>query len=261
MNLSKENQTLLALLGYALFGRELNISAEGVDWNQVIAQADRHVVTAFLYPVVKRLAGVPEAVIARARNAAMLAAAKSDDMLHIQDEVVACLAEKGIPCAVLKGFSAARCYPYPELRMPGDIDLLVGAEKIDAARAELEQHGFHDDHETVMHISLEGKGATLELHRSASVFPENEKGRYASAYMENALQSVEQGVIRARAFPVLSLPQQLISLLAHTERHMGSVGIGLRQICDWAITVHAHREEIGEEELTQIDKCGLFCFA
>lgn len=55
MNLSKENQTLLALLGYVLFGRELTISAEGVDWDQVVAEADRHAVTAFLYPGVKRL--------------------------------------------------------------------------------------------------------------------------------------------------------------------------------------------------------------
>mgnify|MGYP000766606757 CR=1 FL=1 len=55
MNLSKENQTLLALLGYALFGRELTISAESVDWDQVVAEADRHAVTAFLYPGVKRL--------------------------------------------------------------------------------------------------------------------------------------------------------------------------------------------------------------
>lgn len=260
MDLSIENQTLLALLSYALFRQELTVRAESVDWNQVIAEADRHVVTAFLYPGVKRLVGVPEAVIHRTRNAAILSAAKADDILHVQDEVIARLREQDIPCAVLKGFSVACCYPYPELRVPGDIDLLMGEEKLETAREVFEQCGFTFDHETVMHISLEGKGVALELHRSASVFPENEKGRYARAYMENALQSAEWGLIREHAFPVLSLPHQLISLLAHTERHMGTSGIGLRQICDWAITVHAHREEIGEEELTQIDKCGLFCF-
>ena len=261
MDLIKENQALLALLSYALFRQELTVCAESVDWNQVIAEADRHVVTAFLYPGAKRLVGVPEAVIHRTRNSAMLAAARADEMLYIQGEIVASLAEKDIPCAVLKGFSVARCYPYPELRVPGDIDLLVGEEKLETAREVLEQRGFRFDHEAEMHISLEGKGVAMELHRSASIFPENAKGRYARAYMEDALQSAERCAIREYAFPVLSLPYQLISLLAHTERHMGSVGIGLRQICDWAITVHAHREEIGEEELTQLDKCGLFCFA
>ena len=42
---------------------------------------------------------------------------------------------------------------------------------------------------------------------------------------------------------------------------MGSVGIGLRQIYDWTVTVHAHREEIGEAELALLDRCGLLCFA
>lgn len=261
MNLSKENQMLLALLAYALFGREVTINAEDIDWNQIIVEADRHVVTAFLYPGVKRLAGVPEGIIHRARSAALLAAAKSDDMLQIQDEVIACLRGEDIPCAVLKGFSVACRYPYPELRVPGDIDLLVGEEKLAAVCAMLEPCGFKRDHETEIHISLEGKGIILELHRCVSVFPENVKGRYACAYMERALRYVERGVIREHAFPVLSLPYQLISLLSHMERHMGSVGIGLRQIYDWAVTVHVHRKEIGEAELALIDRCGLLCFA
>lgn len=261
MNLSKENQTLLALLGYALFGQELTISAENVDWDQVIAEADRHVVTALLYPSLKRLAGVPESVIHRTRNAAILSAAKADDILHVQDEVIARLREQDIPCAVLKGFSVACCYPYPELRVPGDIDILIGEGKLETAREVLEQCGFTFDHETVMHISLEGKGVALELHRSASIFPENAKGWYVRAYMEKALPSVEQGAIREHAFPVLALTHQLISLLAHTERHMGTSGIGLRQICDWAATVHAYRDKIGGPELAQLDACGLLCFA
>ena len=162
---------------------------------------------------------------------------------------------------MLKGFSTACCYPYPELRVPGDIDLLIGEEKLEAACAAMEKIGYTRDHETAMHVNFHGKGVSLELHRSASVFPENEKGQYAYAYMAQALQHVEQAETDGNSFPVLSLPYQMVSLLAHTERHMGSVGIGLRQICDWAVAVRAHREEIGDEELAQLDRCGLLLFA
>ena len=191
----------------------------------------------------------------------MLSAAKADDMLHNQSEVIAALQEKGIPCAVLKGFSVACCYPHSELRVPGDIDLLIGEEKLEAACATMEKIGYTRDHETAMHVNFHRTGVSLELHRSASVFPENEKGWYAHAYMAQALQHVEQAEIDGISFPVLSLPYQMVSLLAHTERHMGSVGIGLRQICDWAVMIHAHREEISEKELIQLDRCGLLLFA
>lgn len=257
----RENQALLALLAYALFGQEMRIDAASVNWDQVVAEANRHAVAALLYPGVKRLPGVPEGVVARVRNAAMLSAAKVDDMLGGQSEVVAALKEHGIPCAVLKGFSVACCYPHPELRVPGDIDLLIGEEKLEAACAAMEKIGYVRDHETAMHVNFHGKGVSLELHRSASVFPENEKGQYAHAYMAQALQHVEQAEIDDNSFPVLSLSYQMASLLAHTERHMGEDGIGLRQICDWAVAVHAHREEIGAEELAQLDRCGLLLFA
>ena len=256
-----ENQTLLALLAYALFAQEMNIDATNVNWDQVIAEANRHAVVALLYPGVKRLVGVPDAVVDRIRNAAMLSAAKADDMLHRQSEVIAALTKRDIPCAVIKGFSVACCYPHPELRVPGDIDLIIGEERMEAACAAMTQIGYIRDHETAMHVNFYGKGVSLELHRSASVFPANEKGRYACAYMAQAPQYVEQVKIDGISFPVLSLSYQMVSLLAHTERHMGSAGIGLRQICDWAVTVLAHRTEIGQEELALLDRCGLLCFA
>lgn len=182
-NEPKENQTLLALLAYALFGQEMNIDAASVDWNHVIAEANRHAVAAPLYPGVKHLAGVPDAVVARVRNAALLSAAKADDMLHNQSEVIDALKEKGIPCAVLKGFNVACCYEYPELCVPGDIDLLIGEENLEAAYAAMAQIGYNRDHETAMHIDFYGKGGSLELHRCASVFPKNEKRQYTHAYM------------------------------------------------------------------------------
>ena len=145
----------------------MSIDAASINWDLVVAEANRHAVTALLYPSVKRLAGVPDAVVDRIRNAAMLSAAKADDMLHSQSEVIAALQEKGIPCAVLKGFSVAYCYPHPELRVPGDIDLLIGEEKLEAACVAMEKIGYMRDHETAMHVNFHGKGVSLELHRSA----------------------------------------------------------------------------------------------
>lgn len=252
---------MLNLLACELFGREMEIDASKVDWHCVLAEANRHVLTAFLYPGLRRLNGVPEEILSRARNAAMLSAARMEEPLRAQDGVLELMRSRGIPCAVLKGFSAACRYPHPELRVPGDIDLLVGNENLERACAALEQAGYRRDHETEMHVNFVGSGLSLEVHRSASVFPDTEKGRAARAYMEQALRHTEPVELHGYAIPVLAVPYQLVSLLAHMERHMSQAGIGLRQICDWAVTVHALREQIGEKEIATLERCGLLHFA
>lgn len=261
MNLSKEDQTLLALLGYAVFGRELTISAENVDWDQVIAEADRHVVMAFLYPGVKRLAGVPEGVVNRIRSAAMMSAAKSDEMLHTQDAIITCLKEKGIPCAVLKGYSVACHYPYPELRVPGDIDLLARADELESACKALEDAGFERELTLEKHECLSRQDAWVEMHQMVTTFPDTPKGIHAKEFMTGAIERVTEAEINGVHFPILNGVDQLIGLLAHKEQHLATSGIGLRQICDWAVTVHAMRDTIGAKEIDELEKCGLLRFA
>ena len=116
---------MLNLLACELFGQEMEIDASKVDWHRVLAEANRHVLTAFLYPGLRRLNGVPEEILSRARNAAMLSAARMEESLRAQDGILDLMRSHEIPCAVLKGFSAACRYPHPELRVPGDIDILV----------------------------------------------------------------------------------------------------------------------------------------
>lgn len=253
---------MLNLLACELFGQRLEIDASKVDWHRVLAEANRHVLTAFLYPGLRRLNGVPEELLSRARNAAMLSAARMEESLRAQDGVLDLMRSREIPCAVLKGFSAACRYPHPELRVPGDVDLLVGGENLERACSALEQAGYRRDHETEMHVNFVGSGGlSLEVHRSASVFPNTEKGRAARAYMEQALRHTEPVELHGYAIPVLAVPHQLVSLLAHMERHMSQSGIGLRQICDWAVAVQARRAQIGEDELQTLERCGLLPFA
>ena len=51
----RDIQALLKLLAWELFGKESDIDADSVDWQHVLAEADRQVLTALLYPGLKRL--------------------------------------------------------------------------------------------------------------------------------------------------------------------------------------------------------------
>ncbi len=79
--------------------------------------------------------------------------------------------------------------------------------------------------------------------------------------MADALQHTETMHMGAYAFPALSGMYQIISLLAHMDQHLATEGIGLRQLCDWAVAVHAQRQQIGAEQLDLLEQCGLLQFA
>ncbi len=182
-------------------------------------------------------------------------------MLQIQREILDLLEQHGIPCAVLKGTSAACLYPHPELRVPGDIDILVSRDKLTATCEILSAQGFHQTQAAEKHTCLQKLDICVEVHTMVSVFPENEKGFFTRSFMAGALQHTASASIGDTSFPVLTGMYQIIALLAHMEQHLSDSGIGLRQLCDWAVTVDAQRDQIGDKQLVFLDRCGLLSFA
>lgn len=257
----RETKMLLSLLANELFGQALPECHADVDWEKLIEEAHDHAITALLYGGLKRLNGVPKEILTQVRASAISSAMHSQSMLQVQSEILDSLAAQQIDCAVLKGMSVACHYPHPELRVPGDIDLLVGSEKLEAACKALEGIGFVVDHETELHTTMRRENIEVELHNKASKYPETEKGTWADTFMEQALQQLCRQEISGHAFPTLQRPYQFISLLAHMSRHMCLSGIGLRQLCDWAVTVHQLREEIDREDIAVLEKCGLLRYA
>ena len=121
----REIQVLLSLLAYEFCGGALPTCVADLNWDKLLKLADDHAITALLYSGVKRLDGVPEQIVNRTRVAAVSSAMRSHYVLQVQQEIIELLMAEKIPCAVLKGMSVACYYPHPELRMSGDIDLLV----------------------------------------------------------------------------------------------------------------------------------------
>lgn len=260
-SITREEKVLLSLLAYEMFQRELHMDASNVDWTSVLDQANQHLVAAFLYPGMKRLEGVSQEGLERARGAAIFSAGASENMLASQEAVVDLLQERGIPFAVLKGASVAYLYPHPELRVPGDIDILVDAGDQEAVGDILEENDYVLVDTGDMHICYQKHSLWLEMHSMVSVFPDNERGDFTKKYMLDALCHFQMVRYRGISFPVLTGTYQLIALLTHMERHFRESGIGLRQLCDWAVTVDAQRSQIGEEELAVLEGCGLLHFA
>ena len=257
----KETKVLLALMAHEIFHREMEIDTSAVDWMSVLAEAGRHKVTALLYPTIRELDGVPENAFNKACGMAIAVAQASEAMLKWQREILDLLEMHQIPCAVLKGTSVAYLYPHPELRTIGDIDVLVDERKRDEACSILKEQGFVPAHSAEKHLCLQKGDVWVEMHRMVSVFPESEKGRFSKQFMLEALRHTQTAEIQGVCFPMLSGAYQIIALLAHMEQHLATSGIGLRQVCDWAVTVDALRDCFDGETLALLERCGLLQFA
>ena len=261
MTEKKETNALLALLAYEIFDQAMDIDTSTVDWSAVLAEAQRHKVTALLYPAIRSMNGVPEAIFNKVCGTAIAVATASEAMLKEQRRILDLLEAHQIPCAVLKGTSVAYLYPHPELRTIGDIDILVDEENLDEACRALQANGFAPSYTAEKHLCLQKGAVWVEMHRMVSVFPESEKGRFTKQTMTGALRHTQVVEISGVRFPMLSDAYQIIALLAHMEQHLATSGIGLRQVCDWAVTAHALRNCFDGETLALLERCGLLRFA
>ena len=261
LTLKKEHAVLLALLRYELFGIEpKNISAD-TDWSAVFEEGIRHAVSPLLFRGLNHMESVPEEVLSRAYAMAVSSTQMSEQMLQEQQKIIDCLHGQGIPCAILKGFSAACMYPHPELRVPGDIDLYVGEENFSKSCRALEEFQFTLARRSEKHWEYRKNGIDLEVHPAVSKFPDTEKGNFTREFVSSAWQHIETAQIMGISFPCLEGEYQLFSLLTHMENHVTSDGIGLRQLCDWAVAVNHLRSRIDDGVLSLLEQCGLLYFA
>lgn len=256
----KETKALLELLAHEIFDQAMDIDASTVDWSAVLAEAQCHKVTALMYPAIRSMDGVPEAVFNKVCGTAITVATASEAMLKEQRRILDLLEARQIPCAVLKGTSVAYLYPHPELRTIGDIDILVDEENLDEACRALQADGFAPSYTAEKHLCLQKGAVWVEMHRMVSVFPESEKGRFTKQTMTGALRHTQEAEISGVRFPMLSGAYQIIALLVHMEHHLATSGIGLRQLCDWAVTAHALRNCFDGETLALLERCGLLRF-
>lgn len=156
-------------------------------------------------------------------------------IMETQQNVVAMLAQAGIPCAVMKGAAAGQYYPKPEYRSMGDIDLIVKPEDFDKALALL-QPSWKYLHENHRHITMGQKGMVLELHRSFANFRKPELSRFLDERIWAGITQAETCTLGNFTFPCQPRLTNGLILLTHINIHMEQ-GLGLRQMIDWMMYV------------------------
>ena len=166
-------------------------------------------------------------------------------------EIVKVLDIQGIRSVLLKGQGVASYYCTPYLRQCGDIDLYVGEENFDRAcdivgtlaRARGERGAKHQTFDF-------GNNLSVEIHRYTEVLP----GRRLNAYYQKISNAgTHEGLVPVHFDGVDVLtPEDTFNafyIFHHFWCHASGMGMGLRQLCDWASFLHTHIGQLDEERL------------
>lgn len=183
------------------------------------------------------------------------------------------LNEAGIEQLLLKGQGVAQNYLHPEIRQAGDIDLLLQGGDYDKARALLEPKADKLEKEGIenKHLGMHFGNIEVELHGTIN----SGFGKKINAYLagkQNRLFAEKKFRYWRYNDVYIALPSadfDALFIFTHFLQHFYHGGLGLRQICDWAMHLHKNNKDIDRSQLqSDIQALGLIrewqtfgCFA
>ena len=154
-------------------------------------------------------------------------------LLHEQNQLGMLL--KGYSFCILKGAAAAIDYPMPELRAMGDVDFIVPEDHFDAVKSILLKNSYAlSEENNPRHIAFSKNGVLFEMHHYFRSGDSN-----IDQYIDRCWGRLCQGKIGNCVFPMLPTLENGLTLLYHICQHLHT-GLGLRQILDWMMFVHAN---------------------
>lgn len=162
------------------------------------------------------------------------------------------LNRRAIPYILMKGQGVATLYPNPLHRVCGDIDLYVPKDYIAMVDRGFAAFGATRSAESRHHINYHANGVEWELHHSIYYFQKESRNQLFMQYVDEAMceapQHAEIGEVQVRILPPT---MNVLLLLSHIVDHFYCEGVGLRQLCDYALLLHKHCNEIDREVLQE----------
>lgn len=154
------------------------------------------------------------------------------------------LTKANIPYVILKGCASGYYYPDPSRRCYGDVDFLIPSEYKEKTSSVLLDEGFADEkHGNAIHDLYSFMGCRFEMHTEPAGIPNVVAG---DRIRDSLKRIITDNVEVDTEFGKIRIPSAFhhgLVLLLHTAHHLTAEGIGLRQLCDWAVFMESFSEE------------------
>ncbi len=251
---------LLALLRWELWGAEpasAQLPQTDAEWQAVRSMAQGQTVDGVVFDALCRLPRerrpglelwlhwLGSAQRLERRNAAMNTA-----LGHLLPLLTPRLPHRPI---LLKGQGVARRYPHPEHRRCGDIDLYLGVEGTARLEAFAAEVGLKRGTTGEKHQEYTFEEQVVEAHHGTSDFMGTLLRTWTRIERRGLSEAPEEITLAHCDVPVLvpSATFDALYLFVHAYHHLLPVGVGLRQLCDWALQLHYEAARIDRHRLLQ----------
>ncbi len=261
-NLQQNRELLLELVKCEIWSRDpdLTLFNRGeFDWRELLHLAAQQSLYGVLYNSILKLPKElqPDRTqIFKLHQIVIRNRQQFEHHTQVAAEVMERLQLVGAPSAtLLKGLSVSRNYPDPSARMCGDIDIFVGDEAYPQAITIAEGDEFKEDHK---HFEFDYKRVSIEIHRfitsSETII---DRGEELVRWLDDALLGGEYNSTMELNGVTIKSPNatfNAIYIFLHAHHHLIRGGIGLRQICDWALILESQRDQIDYEVVERLLK-------
>ena len=257
--MNKDQKQFFALLRSGLWNTPVDktLFYGSTDWDAVFKHATHQTVLGLIADGVNTLPTniQPSKELLCKMRGKILSSIRTHALLNkVLAEVVTSLQEQGFCPILLKGQGMAMNYPEPTRRQCGDIDLYIGKQDYERARAFVIEHYGGDENatESHKHYHFTYEGVVIELHRIAERLPipwQNTRFQdWSEQHLHKSnLRSVQLGSTEIKLPPI---DFDAIYIFNHVWHHFSAGGgIGLRQLCDWVRYLHKYHHEINLVEL------------
>ena len=248
------------ILRAALWGGSVEIPEGFSRWSAVMklakTQALMGLVTDVLLTRTEIRESLPAKFVERLQDIPMTNVGMHSQMNMTLQLLVLTLRNAGIEPVLLKGQGLSKCYPTPELRQCGDIDIYVGNENYEKSyEALLPLVSRIEDRSTIwntMHYDATIGTVMVEVHHKADKMYTCKK---EMIYKEFMLEGLSKNLCAVRFGEVdVMTPNDTYNafyVFYHLWRHFSTSGVGLRQFCDCACFLHTH---VGKLDLPYLKK-------
>jgi hypothetical protein len=253
--ISPSQQLVLELLRYALDEQESStpLLDNIPDWEQVFAIAHKQGVSQIVWEGVQRLIDNNNIASDRVPSKPIkLRWALSNERLtkryNHQVKVIAKLAKalrsEQIELLILKGYGLSLCYPHPEQRACGDIDIWLMGEQKRGDKVLKRSFGIEIDSSKHHHTTFSLDGVMVENHYDFLNVHSQRSNRDIDKILKRlATDNIPCSVAQERIY-IPNAQLHSLFLLRHSAAHFAAAEIALRHIVDWAMFVKRYHNDV-----------------
>ena len=247
-------ENLLSVLRSELWQTPLQLSLSPKEAKELLDEAREHAVeTIAARALVDNNIPIGKQLVPRCLYALQHTREGNDHLNREISRFASFIERQGLSLAVVKGQVSGTFYAHPEVRNPGDVDFYCDAENFLRVKEVVEkQIGKTIPDTKEKHINFQGNGVEYEMHHRLADFYYAPHQRYFSEVVDKALRERPMRVkINGVDIPTLPPDLNVLFTYIHMFFHLIRGGVGIRQVCDLACSLHALRNELDTDLLRQ----------